>query len=417
MKKTIKMGVFGLGRGKSFYDNIIGNGGEVVAVCDMSEAKRAEAKEILGDGVTAYADFDGFINHQGLEAVLLCNYFHEHTPYAIRALEKNIHVLSECTSNATMAQGVELVRAAEKSKAFYMISENYPFMKMNCEMTRICRGGTLGKILYATGEYNHPVDPHDQKELPTLRPFPKHWRNLLPRTYYVTHSLAPLMYMTGAVPTRVTALPVYHPFPEDSILHTGVQDRAAVINSINNDGSVFTFTGCAAFGAHGNSYRICGEKGQVENIRGEKDKIMLRYNSWNVPEGKEKVNAYYADWVDEDKEKIEASGHGGGDFLVIREFFTCIRENKRPVMDVYFATTMASVGILAHRSMLEGGVPYDIPDFRREEDRKQYENDHITPFYGTDGSEPTIACDSHPNTMTDEEKDALYERVLGKKEN
>ena len=47
MKKTIKMGVFGLGRGKSFYDNIIGNGGEVVAVCDMSEAKREEAKEIL----------------------------------------------------------------------------------------------------------------------------------------------------------------------------------------------------------------------------------------------------------------------------------------------------------------------------------------------------------------------------------
>ena len=101
---------------------------------------------------------------------------------------------------------------------------------------------------------------------------------------------------------------------------------------------------------------------------------------------------------------------------MIREFFTCIRENKRPVMDVYFATTMASVGILAHRSMLEGGVPYDIPDFRREEDRKQYENDHITPFYGTDGSEPTIACDSHPNTMTDEEKDALYERVLGQKD-
>ena len=87
-----------------------------------------------------------------------------------------------------------------------------------------------------------------------------------------------------------------------------------MITSLNDDDSVFSFTGCASYGAHGNSYRICGERGQVENIRGEKDKIMLRYNSWNVPEGKEKVNSYFAEWVDEDKEKIEQSGHGGGDF-------------------------------------------------------------------------------------------------------
>ena len=34
---------------------------------------------------------------------------------------------------------------------------------------------------------------------------------------------------------------------------------------------------------------------------------------------------------------------------------------------------------------------YDIPDFHNEEDLKKYENDHLTPFYGSDGSTPTIA--------------------------
>lgn len=42
------------------------------------------------EGIATYTDFDEFINHEGLEAVFLCNYFHEHTPYAIKALEKNI---------------------------------------------------------------------------------------------------------------------------------------------------------------------------------------------------------------------------------------------------------------------------------------------------------------------------------------
>ena len=403
MKRTIKFAIFGLGRGSYFYKSILANNGDVVAVCDRDPAKLADAKEKLGYDVATYTDFDAMLQHPGIEAVFLCNFFHEHAPYAIKALEKNIHVLSECTSNGTMAEGVALVRAAEKSKAIYMLSENYPFMKFNKEMHRVCRGGTLGKVLFAEGEYNHPMDPNGHKELKDLRAYYKHWRVHLPRTYYVTHSLAPLMHITGAVPIRVTAMPVYAPFSKEGTQALGVQDRAAIITCLNNDDSVFRVTGCAAFGAHENSYRICGINGQIENVRGGDGKVMLRYNKWSIPEGAERNNYYEPEWNDPDADLIDTAGHGGGDFLVIREFFNCIREGKRPEFDVYFATTMASVGILAHRSLLERGVPYDIPDFKKEEDRKKYENDTLTPFYGTDGSMPTIVPDSHWSEPSAEE--------------
>ena len=406
------MGVFGLGRGSSFYKDIMLNNGEIVAVCDKNIERIEEAKKLIGSEVAGYTDFDSFIEHEGLEAVMLCNFFHEHAPYAIRALEKNIHVLSECSSNGTMAEGVALVRAAEKSKAYYMISENYPFMSFNREIKRICDGGTLGKIMYATGEYNHPVDPYDNEMLLSLMPFAKHWRNYLPRTYYITHSLAPLMYATGATPKRVTALPVYLPFPEDSLMAVRVQDRAAIVNILNDDDSVFTVTGCAAFGAHGNTYRICGERGQVQNVLDSETKILLRYNSWEVPEGAQRRSFYVPEIKDKDDDLIQKAGHGGGDFIVIREFFECIREGKRPVMDEYFATVMASVAILSHRSLLERGVPYDIPDFRKEEDRVKYENDTLTPFFSGDGDEPTISCESHPNTRTYEENEVTYAKII-----
>lgn len=393
--RKIKMGVFGLGRGSSQYDSILLNGGEIVAVCDVNEERLAKAKEKLGD-IGTYKDFDSFINHPGLEAVLLCNFFHEHAPYAIKALEKNIHVLSECTSNGTMAEGVELVRAAEKSKAFYMLDENYPHMKFNREMRKIFRGGTLGDLLYAEGEYNHPLDPADEKNIKRWRPYDKHWRNYIPRSYYITHSLAPLMYITGAYPVKVSAMPVYYPKAgEDALFGPAVKDRAAIITTVNNDNSVYRVTGCAGFGAHGDSYRICCDKGQVENVRGTGGKIMLSYNKWNVPEGMEEHNFYMPEWHDEQENLIAKAGHGGGDFIIIREFFECIRENKKPEFDEYFATNMASVAILAHRSILNGGVAYDVPDFRREEDRVKYENDRETPFYGSDGSDPTIPCSSN----------------------
>ena len=81
------------------------------------------------------------------------------------------------------------------------------------------------------------------------------------------------------------------------------------------------------------------------------------------------------------------------------------------MFDEYFATTMASVAILGHRSLLEKGVPYDIPDFRLEEDRKKYENDYSTPFYGSDGSKPTIRNCSDPDYVYGDEQVAHYDEI------
>ena len=135
----------------------------------------------------------------------------------------------------------------------------------------------------------------------------------------------------------------------------------------------------------------------VENVRGTGGKIMLRYNGWQVPEGQEKDRIYKPEWEGDSAELIKKSGHGGGDFWVAKVFLDCIRENKQPAFDVYFSTRMSSVAILAHRSMLEFGVPYDIPDFRKKEDRDKYRDDYSSPFWYSDGRAPTIPCCSHPD--------------------
>ena len=410
--KKIKFGIFGLGRGSSFYDSIIANNGDLVAVCDFDENKFASAKEKFSD-VTTYTDFDEFINHEGLEAVFLCNYFHEHAEYAIKALEKNIHVLSECTSNISMGDGVALVRAAEKSDAYYMIAENYPFMKFNQEMRRVYRSGVLGKVLFAEGEYNHPI--LNQKDIKKYCPNSKHWRYHIPRIYYITHSLGPLMYITGAVPKRVTAMPIFAPLNEENgggSLYWRLPDRSAVVTCLNDDDSVFRVTGWSHFGGHANTYRVAGELGQIENIRGEDNKVVLSFNEEHTPEGMERVSKYDADFSPEDKADAENAGHGGGDYFIIREFFNSIRENRKPMFDEYFATTMASVAILGHRSALEYGVPYDIPDFHKEEDRIRYENDFLSPFYDSKGNPPTIANTERAEYIPTEETMKAYDEAI-----
>lgn len=413
--KNIRIGLFGVGRGMDILKNFMLLDTELVAVCDNNKGRMDLAMKQLNKSVRIYDDFDEFINHP-MDAVILANNFHEHAPYAIKCFEKNIHVFSECTSNGTMAEGVQLVRAFEKSKSIYMLAENYPQMLFNREMKRVVDGGTLGKILYAEGEYNHPGSPWNSAFRKIYNYYPKHWRNYLPATYYITHSLGPVMHITGATPKKVTAFAMYVPSTAEVPTASYCADKSANVTTFNDDGSVFRVTACSKYGAHHNAYRICGTKGQIENLRTKDQSVLLRYNSWEKPEGEEDEKVYIPSWNDKDEEIIKKAGHGGGDYLTARIFIDCLKEGKQPPhpFDVYSATVMASTAILAHRSVLDGGKVYDIPDFRKEEDRKLYENDYLTPFWGDDGSAPTLPCCSNPEYKPTEKQLELYQKDLEK---
>ena len=414
--EKIKIGIFGVGRGTDIAENFMMLNAQIVAICDFIPDRIDMVKSRYPDDVAVYNNFDEFIEHD-MDAVVLANYVHEHAPFAIKCFEKGLNVYSECISNGTMAEGIELLDAFKKSDAIYMLAENYPQMKFNREMKRICDTGSLGKILYAEGEYNHPSDPGDTQFKKIYNYFEKHWRNYLPRTYYITHSLGPIMRATGATPKTVSALAAYAPVEGDFPVASYVGDRAAIITTQNDDGSIFRVTGCAAFGGHGNSYRVCGTKGQIENLRGIEDKVMLRYNGWEKPENEEAYQFYEPDWNDNDEELISKSGHGGGDYLTCRIFLDCIREGKQPEhpYNIEAAIAMSSVAILGHRSMLDGGKPYAIPDFNVEEDRELYKNDRLSPFYGTDGTEPTLPCSSNPDFKPTEKQVELYREFLASK--
>lgn len=410
--KKIRLGIFGAGRGYDVADNFLTLGFDLVAICDSHEERLASAAKRAGNSVAAYTDFDKFLDH-GLDAVIIANFFHEHAPYIIKCMERGIHVFCECLSNGTMAEGIELLRAAKNSKSIFMLAENYPQMIFNREMQRVCRGGTLGKIVYAEGEYNHPVDPRDESFSKRFNYFEGHWRNFLPRTYYITHSLGPLMAATGATPKRVTAFSIFSPRSADAPSASYNGDIASIITIQNDDESVFRITGNGGFGAHHNAYRLCGTKGQIENVRGMNNKIMLRYNSWQIPEEFEENNLYEAQWNDPDEDLIKKSdGHGGSDFVTARMFLECIKEGRQPEFpfNLEAAVTMSSVAILAHRSALNGGQPYDIPDFNDEDCCKMYENDRLSPF-ATDPELRLPVC-SHNDYAPTKKQLELYRELI-----
>jgi hypothetical protein len=77
------------------------------------------------------------------------------------------------------------------------------------------------------------------------------------------------------------------------------------------------------------------------------------------------------DWP-EHGELANKAGHGGGDFWTNLHFANAIRSGKPPFLDVYRGVAMSSVGILAWKSALEDGAPFEVPDFRKESSRNRF---------------------------------------------
>ena len=139
----LRFGIVGVSRGSVFISALRASGAEVVAYCESNPKKRENLLKYHPDlkEIPIFDDYDEFIEYD-MDAVILANYFSEHAPFAIKAMKKGKHVLSETISNVTMAQGVELCRCVEETGKIYGLLENYPYFKQNLAMEKLYKSAS-----------------------------------------------------------------------------------------------------------------------------------------------------------------------------------------------------------------------------------------------------------------------------------
>jgi len=372
--RPIRVGVIGVGRGSSFAaaaNDVVGM--ELVAVCDTWEEKLREVGERYG--VTTYTDYDRFLEHD-MDAVVLANYFHQHAPFAIKALQAGKHVMSETAACKTLAEGVALCRAVEQSGKIYMFAENYPYSAAGQELRRLYHTGEFGQVRYAEGEYNHPGEEDWRL---SISPGLQHWRNWIPSTYYCSHALAPLMYITDTMPVRVNALAMSEERTQTPHT-TKVSDAGSVILARMDNDAVFRIWGLMMNSVHRVKYEVHGDRGYLATAEPNHwNTVRVHHEEWLRETGRPNDLNYTPDWP-EHAELARRAGHGGGDFWMNFHFANAIHTGEQPYLNVYRGVAMAAVGILGWRSCLQEGVPLSIPDFRDEAARAAYADDHWSPF-------------------------------------
>ena len=375
--KKVKIGVLGAYRGFSMINfcSLYPNA-ELVAICDKSDEVLLDCQEKLKKLNTNcnpkfYKDFDEFINHD-MDAVVLANYATEHAPFAIKCLNKGLHVMSEVLPCQTLKEAVELVDAVENSKKIYSYAENYCYMPANSEMRKLFMDGTLGEFQYGEGEYIH--DCHEIWPDITYGD-ENHWRNNIYSTFYCTHSIGPLIHISRLRPISVVGfeLPM-----QERMINLGCKGGLGTLGieliTLENGAVLKSVHGCGLYRRPGSVwYSVYGKKGCAESNRWTETAQEITTSI----EGNEN-NHYLPKPLNNSELSKEMSGHGGCDFYTTYYFVESILGNSEGLsnmIDVYEALDMFLPGLFAYKSIIEGNIKMDIPNFRIKEERDKYRND------------------------------------------
>lgn len=419
MERKLRIGVFGGARGNSMIQVLLHHPeAELVAVCDkytpLLDLARQNA-ENAGLHIACFESFDDFIQYD-MDAVVLANYATEHATFAIRCLKAGKHVLSEVLPSETMAQAVELIETVEETGLVYAYAENYCYMDLTFEMWRRYREGDIGDVTYAEGEYIHDCAAC---WLDITYGDPNHWRNHLCPTFYCTHSLGPIMTITGHRPVQVVGFenpPIeefYH------LGHAGGHASGIEMVTLDNGATVKSIHGALKREPAQTSYKVFGTKGFLGTCAdAEGEKVRLYQESATQTCAGE--NRYIVPEKFVSAELAKNSGvatHGGSDFYPTHFFIEKILGHKdgKWSIDVYQAVDMGICGILAFRSILNGNMPIKVPNLRNKEERDAWRHDNACTNAAVAGDQ-VLPCSSYPERTLDPEEVARNRAIWEKRQ-
>lgn len=392
--KKIKLGFIGLGQrgaglhieggglmGTSFaFDNV-----QITAVCDsyLDRVKRA-AEIVVEKGFPEpfqTSDYKELLK-QELDVVIISAAWEAHVPLAVAAMKAGITTALEVGGGYSLEDCYALVRTYEETKTPFMFLENCCYGKRELMVTNMARQGEFGEISYCHGAYCH-----DLREEISGGATTKHYRlrNYLIRNCdnYPTHNLGPIakllninrgnrMLTLSSMASKSRGLNEYAKGKKDleflenahveqgDIVHTTIQCADGTLITLKLDTTLPR--------AYSRELTISGTKGmysEVGNILLTEKKSFDHESNVNshLNSGQEYEELYLPDiWKNITPEEIKI-GHGGMDFLMLRELFDAIEKEEEMPIDVYDAATWMAITALSEQSIAMGGAPVAVPDF------------------------------------------------------
>jgi predicted dehydrogenase len=388
-KSTVRMAIVGTGgRGTGLLQELLKNDSvEIVALCDIIREKAENAaticKERRGQVPKIWAG-DEKVWQQMLadarpDAVIIATYWEYHTPIAVHAMELGIYPGIEVPAALSVKECWQLVDTSEKTGVPCMMLENWSFRRDNLAILNMIRRGLFGEIVHSHCAHSHDCIDHwfFDRTTGNDRWAAKYLLNFN-RDQYPTHSVGPVLsWLDINCGDRFTE--IYSSATASKGINAYFRRRFGEnhpnANRVYKQGDIVTSTLKTALGKtlvinydmqlprpYSNRWLVEGTLGVYDE---EHEGIYLtghspEYHQW------EKWTPYedrylHRWWQPDGKEK---GGHGGVDYIELREFVNAVANKSQTPLDVYDSAVMSAIVELSGQSIAKNR-PVKFPDFTR----------------------------------------------------
>lgn len=386
--KELRLAFIGVGsRGRTMLGQMLHvPGWKAVAICDIDKGNLQKAIDMvdskMGNKPEGYwrgpEDYKRMVERDDIDAVFIATPAQMHARMSIDCMNAGKHVGTEVPAAYTLDECWELVNVKEKTGLHFMLLENYTYMRSNMMVMNMIKEGIFGKTYYAECSYIHDCSSlrYDSKGDLT-------WRGELKRdgfgNLYPTHAIGPIAKSIninrGDAFKRLTS---YMSKPtalhEYAVKRFGKDSEAAKIDFKAGDmcsTQIQTYNGSLINIQYDTDskrpwncfYMIQGSNGIFDSRKG----IYLEGKSKN--EQWDTIDSYYSQYDHpywkQDGETAKKTGHGGGDYFVVREFIESLIEDREPWIDVYDAVAWSAIAELSQQSIINDNAALDFPDFTR----------------------------------------------------
>jgi predicted dehydrogenase len=262
-----------------------------------------------------------------------------------------------------------------------MMLENWSFRRDNLAVLNMIRQGLLGEIVHCHCAHSHDCVEHWFFYSNGTDRWPTKYLIEYNRDQYPTHSLGPVIswmdigcgdyyaYATSTA-TASTAINAYfarrfgpdHPgakrtYAQGDIVTTVVKTHRGRSIVVNYDMQLPR--------PYDNRWMIQGTLGIYNEQRNAVylTGVSPQYHQWE-PFGPYQQEHDHS-WYRAPEEGAAGAGHGGTDYLELREFVRAVRNRTQTPIDVYDSVMMSVIIPLSEQSIANGSAPVECPDFTR----------------------------------------------------
>lgn len=364
--KSVKVAIAGLGFGAEFIPIYQAHpDAELVAVCQRTEHKLDRIADHF-DVPKRFTAFDELLRDPEIDAVHINTPIPDHADQSVAALEAGKHVACTVPMATTLEECRRVVDAANASGKNYMMMETVVYSREFLHVRELLAQGVIGELQFLRGAHHQD-----------MAGWPGYWEGL-PPMHYATHAVSPLLALAGNLADQVTCVGsgrISAEFTSRYGSPFAVESALLTIRDSDVKGE-FTRSLFDTAREYVESFSVYGDRASFEWQQTHAREHVLftgeDAQDLTVPDYAhllpEPIRPYTTAGVyDEENEHlsfVQGSGHGGSHPHLAHEFIRSIVDERPSAIDAVTAANWTAVGLCAHESAMQGGVPVDVPDFQ-----------------------------------------------------